>query len=392
MNAVKLAWRYVRYNRLKTAIMVACITLTMLLPISLTILLNQFNQQIGARANSTPFVVGSKGSQLDLALHAIYFEGTIPETLNYSNVDAISKDGLALAVPLYTANSAREMPVVGTTLDYFEFRKLRVERGEMLARIGHCVVGQAVARKLSLEPGDRLLTESTNVTDIAGAYPVNLEVVGVLEKTGTPDDSAIFVDIKTAWVIEGLGHGHDDIKNVAEDKIIGQDGNNSVASAAVLPFVEFDDQSAATVHFHGDMKDYPITSIIVVPKHEKAATILLGRINRDDSPLQMVEPATEVEKLMAMVFQIKRLFNVNAALLAVSTIMLLGLVVMLSLRLRKAEMETMFRLGCSRGTVILLQLAEFALIFAMATILVAICSAVLLLVSTDLIRWFSGLS
>ena len=36
-------------------------------------------------------------------------------------------------------------------------------------------------------------------------------VVGVLPPTNTPDDDGIFVDIKTAWVIQGIGHGHEDV-------------------------------------------------------------------------------------------------------------------------------------------------------------------------------------
>ena len=38
-----------------------------------------------------------------------------------------------------------------------------------------------------------------------------MKVVGVLSPVATPDDEAVFVDVKTAWVIAGLAHGHDDV-------------------------------------------------------------------------------------------------------------------------------------------------------------------------------------
>ena len=38
-----------------------------------------------------------------------------------------------------------------------------------------------------------------------------MQVVGVLEPSYTADDGAIFVDLKTAWVIQGLVHGHQDM-------------------------------------------------------------------------------------------------------------------------------------------------------------------------------------
>ena len=41
-----------------------------------------------------------------------------------------------------------------------------------------------------------------NLFDIAGVYPLKMEVVGILEATHTSDDLGIFVDLKTAWIIQ----------------------------------------------------------------------------------------------------------------------------------------------------------------------------------------------
>ena len=46
--------------------------------------------------------------------------------------------------------------------------------------------------------------------------------------------------------------------------------------------------------------------------------------------------------------------------------LLLLLVVLLSLKLRADEMQTMFKLGCSRATIALLQLGELAIVFLLA--------------------------
>ena len=50
------------------------------------------------------------------------------------------------------------------------------------------------------------------------------------------------------------------------------------------------------------------------------------------------------------------------------------LVVLLSLRLRAREMQTMFQLGCSRGTILQLQLAEILIIVAIAAVLVGVAA------------------
>ena len=68
-----LAWRYVRHHKVKSLILIASVVLTVLLPVTIRILLWQFNQKVASRADATQAVVGATGSDLDLALNATYF-------------------------------------------------------------------------------------------------------------------------------------------------------------------------------------------------------------------------------------------------------------------------------------------------------------------------------
>jgi hypothetical protein len=64
-------------------------------------------------------------------------------------------------------------------------------------------------------------------------------VVGVLNSSHTPDDRAVFVDIKTAWVIAGLGHGHTDLATTTDQQnILEQRDGTIVASAKVVQYTE----------------------------------------------------------------------------------------------------------------------------------------------------------
>ena len=89
---------------------------------------------------------------------------------------------------------------------------------------------------------------------------------------------------------------------------------------------------------------------------------------------------------MDLVFQIKTFFDANAILIAASTLLLLILVVLLSLRLRQGEMETMFKLGCSRGTILALQVWELAIIFVAAMCLLSLATVGLWSVSADFVE------
>jgi putative ABC transport system permease protein len=66
IDSLYIAWKYIAFNKVKTATLVACITLIAFLPVALERLLNESERQLMSRAVSTPLVVGAKGSALDL--------------------------------------------------------------------------------------------------------------------------------------------------------------------------------------------------------------------------------------------------------------------------------------------------------------------------------------
>ena len=234
-----MAWRYLAYNRIKTTILVSSVTLILFLPAGLKILVGQSARSLTVRAETTPLIVGTKGSPLELVLNSLYFESAMPESCTFAEVARIRQTGLADAVPLYTRFSARKFTVVGTTVDYLDFRSLDMERGRPMAVLGECVLGSAVAEKLALQVGDTIVTSPESVFDLAGVYPLKMKVVGILKPAGTPDDRIILTDIKTTWVIEGLAHGHQDLqKPEAAERVLKRDGHVVVANAAVMQYNE----------------------------------------------------------------------------------------------------------------------------------------------------------
>ncbi len=370
-RAFRLAWRYVTYHKFSSLVLVACIVLTLYLPVAVSLVLRQFHHQILARAESTPGLLGALGSRLDLTLDALYFRSDVKREIPFGEVKKIREGGRALAIPLHLKFTARKFPIVGTSLDYFPYRELRLAAGDSMARLGDCVVGSKVASELGIRPGDRLKSDRENDLDIAGNPPLKMRVKGILADSGSADDEAVFVDIKTAWIIQGLGHGHDEVNSQTNENLtLGQQGENTIASAAVASYLEITDDNVRSFHFHGDFAEFPITAILTVPNDPRAANLLEGTYV-GNSELQYVIPSLVVSELMAMVLQIKSLFDANALMISIATLMLLGLVILLSLKLRQREMETMFKLGCSRSTIALLQIAELCIIGAIGLLIVS---------------------
>lgn len=360
-SAIYLALRSLWWFKGRAITIILCLALTIWLPITVRLLLNQFRSEIISRANDTPLIVGAKGSQIDLALHALYFDTVAPQTTTMSEVEYIQKSGFATAIPIHvnyktqSLNDQPGVPIVGTTIEYFEFRKLSLQSGEGMAILGDCVIGCNVASSMQLGPGGHVLSAPKNAFNLAGDYPLKMNIVGVLAPSWSPDDNAVFVDVKTAWIIDGIGHGHQSLTHdeVDKDLLLKQDGNNVTASAAVLPYTEITADNVDSFHFHGDEDTFPVSAVIANPNSRKDQTLLLGRYatERKDEA-QCVKPTDVVHDLLSIVFRVERLIWISSLLSAVVTALLLGLVLLLSIRLRSGEMKTMFKLGCSRFTVV----------------------------------------
>ena len=387
MDSLYIAWKYLNFSKARTATLVACVTLIAVLPLALQLLLAESERQLLSRAQSTPLLLGAPGSALDLVMNGLYFDDEVPELISMAAVDAVAASGLATPIPLYVRFKARRFPIVGTTLDYFDFRGLSIGEGRQLALLGECLVGAEVAGRLGIKVGDKLLSSPETVFDLAGVYPLNMKVAGVLARSHTPDDLAVFVDIKTAWVVQGLVHGHQDVTRSADAAvIIEQTDDNVIANARLVEYTEITPANIDSFHFHGAPEDYPLSAVITVPHDEKSATILRGRYLDAGSGYQLVVPETVIDGLLANIFRIKHMLDAVILVVAVATILALLLVFALSIRLRQREIQTVLRIGGSRLTIARLLAAEISLI---ALISAVFCAIVLLLVhhySDELVR------
>jgi putative ABC transport system permease protein len=382
-----IAWRYVSFNKVKTLTLVACITLISFLPMALQLLLGESERQLMSRAVSTPLVVGTKGSALDLVMNTLYFGDDVPELMTMAALDRITDTDLALPIPMYVRFQARGNPIVGTTLDYFEFRGLTIAQGRQFAVLGDCVLGAMVAQKLALKPDDSLVSSPESLFDLAGVYPLKMKVVGILEKRHTTDDLAVFVDLKTAWVIQGLGHGHQDVTKLKDPTLVLKRTESNVAATAKLyHYTEITEKNVASFHFHGTLSEYPISAIIAIPYDSKSGTILRGRYLTKEDTQQIVKPEEVIDGLLQNIFRIKNVLDAVIAVVAFATILAVILVFALSLRLRQREIQTIFKIGSSRMTIAKLIAAEIMIIVFSSAVLCGIMMFGVRSISNDLVR------
>ncbi len=368
-----LAWRYLAFHRVKTTILVTSITLILYLPVGLRVLVDQSSFQLTSRAEATPLIVGTRGSPLELVLNTLYYRADYPGVMSYAEASRVEDSGLARAIPVYVRFRARGYPIVGTTLDYFAFRNLRMAAGRSLTILGDCVLGSRVAAALDLEPGEEIISSPESVFDLAGVYPLKMRVAGVLDFSDSADDDAIFVDVKTAWIIDGIGHGHQDLAAPeAVSGVLSREGNRVVANESVVEYNEITPENIDSFHFHGDLSDYPLTAVIAVPPDQRSSTLLQGRYEAAAAETaQIVAPATVMDELLDTVLTVQRFVVAGAVIVGVATFASTALVFLLSLRLRRREIETLFKLGGSRSSVATIMTSEVVVVLMTSVALAA---------------------
>ena len=245
-----------------------------------------------------------------------------------------------------------------------------------MVSLGEAVIGNRVAQRLGIGAGDSIVSSPESVFDLAGVYPLKMNVVGVLAPAYSQDDDAIFVDVKTAWIIEGLGHGHQDLAlPESAAAVLKKEGDRIVANAALVQYNEITRENIDSFHFHGDNDRNPVTAILLVPKDEKAKVLMLGRY-QSDPLLQVLQPRVVMDDLLDTVFAVQRYVLVAMALVGVATAAVVLLVFLLSLRARRSEMDTMSRLGGSILAINSLMLAEIAIVLLLSCVLAVLLTAV----------------
>ena len=233
-------------------------------------------------------------------------------------------------------------------------------------------MGATVAARAGIVVDERITTEPREMFDLAGAYPLRMRVVGVLEPTGGADDEAIFSSLETAWIVQGLAHGHDELEDADDPELVmGRRDGVVVGSAKVREFVEITDDNRDSFHFHGPPEERPVTAAILLPRDRKAGTILLGRADVGRLPMQVVRATEVIERLLVEVFRVRRILLAVLAAVAVATALLVAVVIALSIRIRATEIDTMNLIGAGRGRVAVILGTEVVILVGLAIAIAA---------------------
>ena len=390
-DIIYLAWHYLKYNWIKTIVLICSISLILFLPLGLQIIVDQGSSMLTERADSTPLLIGAKGSAIDLTLSALYFKQPVLEPTPYSELQKVNKSSLALAIPLNLQYKVREHRIIGTSLEYLDFRNLSLSQGRLFSMLGECVLGARVAEKLNVTIDGFVISTPAGAFDVAGSYPLKMKVVGILNSVGSIEDESVFVDIKTSWVISGLAHGHMDMtKPEAESGVLEREGDKVVANASVLSYNEITDENIDSFHFHGNIENFPLDAIIAVPRDRKSEILLRGRYEEVENTVQILVPLNVISDLLDTVASVKNYVIAGSIVVGFATLVTTILVFTLSIRLRQREIMTIRKIGGTGRRIKAILATEIIIVLASGIILALILTVVVNQIGMEIVgSWLS---
>ncbi len=157
-------------------------------------------------------IVGARTGEINLLLLSIFRIGNATTNVEWETVEEIENlERVAWSVPITLGDSHKNFRVVGTTQDFFERyqygrkQPLVFEKGSEFEALQDVVLGSRAATELDYRLGDSLvLSHGMADTSFTHHDELPFNVVGILERSGTPIDNALFVSLEAIDAI------HDD--------------------------------------------------------------------------------------------------------------------------------------------------------------------------------------
>lgn len=296
---------------------------------------SQINDGMIGTATYYDVVVGPNGSSTDLILSAMFFTGTLSDTVSLDVYNTISdyKD-VTKIVPIATGDNYMGNKIIGTSQSLLEDKKLK--EGKIFEEAFEVVIGSNIAQKFNLKVGDEVVaahgvSESTHSHENSPYV-----VVGVLEKTYTVYDDVLFTDAASVWNV----HEHHDENETNES---GEHEEHS--------------------EHYGEY-----TALLIKTRNPGAALNLIDTINKLPGVLA-VNPSTVLRKLMDSIDTTTIIVYVLCVVIAIMSFVIIYMINLMIMQDLKKDIVLMRLLGLKRRVITEIVLIQNALISLIAMIL-----------------------
>ncbi|WP_031495768.1 ABC transporter permease [Bryobacter aggregatus] len=212
MLLLSLAWQSLRNRRVTTLLTVFSIALSVALLLGVEALRTSARESFSSTISGTDLIVGARGGSLQLLLSTVFRIGSVSNGISQKTYEEWAHHpGVLWTIPYSLGDSHKSFRVVGTDQNFYTHYRFR-RTGQVVMAEGHpatgeheAALGSDVAAQLHYALGTRItLTHGLGASGIMDHEEQPFTVVGILARTATPIDRAIYVSLG------GIEHIHED--------------------------------------------------------------------------------------------------------------------------------------------------------------------------------------
>ncbi len=271
--------------------------------ISMMLLLeNQLSEKFNKNIKDIDFVLGAKGSPLQLILANVYHIDAPTGNIKVSEAQRIIKNPtIKEAIPLAYGDNYEGWRIVGTTARYAEFYEVKLREGKVFETPFEVTVGSYAAKELGLKLGQTF--KSTHGLDKDAedeeGHDQLFTVVGIYEASGTVIDRLILTPVESIWEVHDHGDheeaGHNTIVS-AEEHEHEHDAEHEHEHGAEHEH----DHDAEHEHDHEEEhmheeEEKEVTAYLLIKRLPMAPMILPQLVKNTN--MQLALPAIEINRL-----------------------------------------------------------------------------------------------
>jgi len=336
MNLLFLSWRNVIIKPLSLALSWILFALGVGLVTFLVLFNSQLQEKFDNNLAGINLIIGAKGSPLQLVLCNMYHIDVPTGNISVKSASPFLNPKHPLikrAIPLSLGDSYKGYRIVGTTYAFFDLYEAQIEKGRLYRTTYEVVIGDAVARQLNIELGQRFKSTHGLTENEDFGHDNEFEVVGILGPKNSVIDQLILTDPRSIWAVHEH-HDTDEMQEMLPDTISSEDFDLTME------------------------KDREITSLLIQFRGRNFQTLNMARNINEHTDMQAAVPAMEINRLFLMMGIGIDALRWLALIIIVVSVLSVFVALLQSFQSRKYELAIMRVQGASRIQIFLIILIE----------------------------------
>ena len=368
-----LAWKSLCNRRTGAVLTVLSIALSVALLLAVERIRAQSRDSFTASVSGTDLIAGARTSPLHLLLYSVFHVGNATSNIGWASYREIAaRPEVSWIIPLSFGDTHRRYRVIGSTVELFEHfrygrdRRLTFATGSAFAAEDEAVLGAEVAAALGYSVGSEIvLSHGAGEVGFVDHAEHPVRVRGILARSGTPMDRAVFVSLDAIAEIHAE-QGEPEFDPLAqalrEHERAGDEHRHEQHAVSGL---------GAGAGKHPPDSAAPAVSALLIGLKQRSAALALQRAINEmpQEALIAILPGATLLELWDMLGTLERtLMLVSVLVVAVG---LAGMVVALlaGLHERRREMAVLRSVGARPAQILALILGEATLITAAGIVL-----------------------